>query len=386
LLVEDDRYLLEGLRELLEVFEGKYALHVLTATNGNEGLRLLAAHQPDLIISDVMMPEMDGYAFLREVRKQAAWLQIPVIFLTARSEPKEIHRGLLSGVEEYIPKPYDIDELINLVQTQLDRHFAVQSAVQQSFEELKRSILRLLRPDFIAPLETVSRHSRMLEQSLQGVTTDQDLRSSLYHIRQASRNLASLVEDLIALAEFKTGEAELSFAYRAEYVSGKSLSVYFRKLAAVLEEVVDQAGVSFDYDVAASLPPIRCDRHSLKQSIGRMVRVAIGFCEAGGGNRVVFSVFAEPGTLVLTIRMPGSPLPEDLVYYLQDFCQKREMTTLELPDSSSGPSLMVAKGVLDLHGATLLIDNEAEGARMLVRMPAQLEETFRPRAAGILPA
>jgi hypothetical protein len=71
---------------------------------------------------------------------------------------------------------------------------------------------------------------------------------------------------------------------------------------------------------------------------------------------------------------------------LQDFCQKREMTALELPDSSSGPSLMVAKGVLDLHGATLLIDNEAEGARMLVRMPAQLEETFRPRAAGILPA
>ncbi len=370
LLVEDDRFLLEGLRELLEVSGGKYTLQVLTATNGSEALRLLAASQPDLIISDVMMPEMDGYAFLSEVRKQAAWLQIPVIFLTARSEAKEIHRGLLSGVEEYIPKPYDVDELINLVVTQLDRHFAVQHAVQQNFEELKRSILRLLRPDFIAPLETVSRHSRILEQSLQNVTTDQGLRTSLYSIQEAGRNLASLVEDMIALAEFKTGEAELGYASRSELLNGDDLSAFFSKLAAVFERDARQVGVSFEYDVASSLPRVYCDCYGLKQSLGRMMRVAFEYSEAGGGNRVVFSVSAEPGVLAISFSMPGTLLADDVEKLLQDFCRRHDLGALELPGSSSGPGLMVAKGVLDLHGATLLIANEPGGARILVRLPS----------------
>jgi len=386
LLVEDDRFLLEGLRELLEVYEGKYTLHVLTATNGNEGLRMLAVEQPDLIISDVMMPEMDGYAFLQEVRKRASWLQIPVIFLTARSEPKEIHRGLLSGVEEYIPKPYDVDELINLVVTQLDRHFAVQSAVRQSFEELKRSILRLLRPDFMAPLETVSRHSRMLEHSLQNVNTDQDLRSSLYHIREASKRLAYLVEDMIALAEFKTGEAELGFASRAEYLKGESLSAHLRAYAAELQHDAREAGVSFDYSVPGRLPMIRADLQGLKQSIGRLVRVALEFCRTGGADRIVFSAYAEPATLVLLMETPGAGLDDNLALLMQRFCQSSEISTLELPNSSSGPSLMVVKGVLGLHGAQLRIDDEAGSVRMLVRLPALSGASDQPPAAASLPA
>src|SRR5690606_35324415 len=68
LLVEDDRFLLAGLQELLEVFDGKYRLNVLTAQNGIMGLKMLEQHRPDLIISDVMMPVMDGYEFLHQVR------------------------------------------------------------------------------------------------------------------------------------------------------------------------------------------------------------------------------------------------------------------------------------------------------------------------------
>jgi YesN/AraC family two-component response regulator len=69
LLVEDEWFLLEGLRELLEIFECDYNLRVLTAANGVEGLKKLEKYQPDLIISDIMMPKMGGYEFLANVRE-----------------------------------------------------------------------------------------------------------------------------------------------------------------------------------------------------------------------------------------------------------------------------------------------------------------------------
>ena len=92
LVVEDDIHLLEGIRDILEL-DG-YA--VLTAENGSLGLQVLQdqAAPPDLILSDIMMPRMDGIQFLKEIRKDQRWLTIPFIFLTAKGEKADQHRGL----------------------------------------------------------------------------------------------------------------------------------------------------------------------------------------------------------------------------------------------------------------------------------------------------
>src|SRR5262245_22254264 len=92
LLVEDEVHLLSGIREILELED----YFVLTATNGVEGLRILNEHRddpPDVIVSDVMMPHMDGFGFLEEVRKQDFWVTIPFIFLTARGEKHDRYKG-----------------------------------------------------------------------------------------------------------------------------------------------------------------------------------------------------------------------------------------------------------------------------------------------------
>jgi two-component system, sensor histidine kinase and response regulator len=215
LVVEDDHHLLIGLQELLELIDRKYKLRVLTAENGRVGLQVLDEHQPDLIISDIMMPEMGGYEFLANVRKNPKWLHIPFIFLTAKGEHHEIHQGLRSGAEEYITKPYQSDELIDMVVSQLDRHFQIQTAVLQDFESLKRNILDLITPDLQEPLSSVSQFSANLETHLQEVTTDQELLGSLEEIQADSLNLTNLVEDLITLAELWTGEAVPGYEMRA---------------------------------------------------------------------------------------------------------------------------------------------------------------------------
>jgi two-component system, sensor histidine kinase and response regulator len=271
LVVEDDPHLLEGLQELLALAEAPYALQVLVAGNGQEGLAILERYQPDLIVSDVMMPVMGGYEFLRQVRANPAWVQIPFIFLTARGEHEDIHRGRRSGAEEYITKPYEIDELLALAITQLDKHFQRQGALNQSFDDLKRSILGMLQPDFRGPLSLVTSYSQQLADSLQRAETDADLMTSLQGIKASSHRVTRLVEDFIAMAEYKTGEAKTAFEVRAEKLPNAGALLY----EAAYERMYgpgDQP-IHLQFDLQETLPPVRGDRERLLATFRRLVDI-----------------------------------------------------------------------------------------------------------------
>src|SRR5260370_26509757 len=93
LVVEDDSALLDGLHDMLELS----GYHVLTARNGVEGLAVLPARLPDLIVSDINMPRMDGYQFYNQVLSRTGWVNIPFYFLTATSEKADGRQGQIMG-------------------------------------------------------------------------------------------------------------------------------------------------------------------------------------------------------------------------------------------------------------------------------------------------
>ena len=112
LLVEDS----STQRELLKhILEGN-GYTVLLAENGRQALEALRAGRPAAIISDVLMPEVDGYELCRILKADARWRELPVILLTALSEPKDVIRGLECGADDFVVKPYDEDYLIARVE------------------------------------------------------------------------------------------------------------------------------------------------------------------------------------------------------------------------------------------------------------------------------
>ncbi|HID64197.1 MAG TPA: response regulator transcription factor [Anaerolineae bacterium] len=117
LVVEDDEGLLAGLQMGLEM-EG---FQVLTARDGLEALELMRKTKPDLLIVDIMMPRLDGYSFLKRVREKEAWLAIPVIFLTAKSDKADVRLGKELGVEDYLTKPFEMMDLLSTVRGKLRR-------------------------------------------------------------------------------------------------------------------------------------------------------------------------------------------------------------------------------------------------------------------------
>ena len=116
LVVEDNK----TLRRLLEYRLGK-RFDVRVAEHGEQALRLVEARAPDLIVSDIMMPVMDGFALLAALRAEPATEAIPFIFLTAKSDELAREKGLRKGVDDYLTKPFDIDHLISRVEQIVQR-------------------------------------------------------------------------------------------------------------------------------------------------------------------------------------------------------------------------------------------------------------------------
>jgi len=117
LIIEDDRALRENTAELLELANYK----VFTAPNGKVGVEIAKTKLPDLIICDIMMPELDGYGVLEAVSLEITTAHIPFIFLSAKTEYKEIRKGMDLGADDYLTKPFEEDELLKAVESRLAR-------------------------------------------------------------------------------------------------------------------------------------------------------------------------------------------------------------------------------------------------------------------------
>lgn len=117
LLIEDNLEMRENTAEILELSGYK----VKTAENGKEGVRLAQLLQPDLIICDIMMPELDGYSVLHMLGNDVATVRIPFIFLTAKAEKSDQRKGMSMGADDYLTKPFDDVELLQAVDTRLKK-------------------------------------------------------------------------------------------------------------------------------------------------------------------------------------------------------------------------------------------------------------------------
>ncbi|UCD97375.1 MAG: response regulator [Chloroflexota bacterium] len=131
LIVEDNPILREGLQEMLEL-EG---FSVFTAANGQQALDAMQDNSPDLILSDIAMPVMDGHVFFRTVREQPEWVSIPFVFLTARGEREDVLAGKDMGAEDYLVKPVTREDLVTVVNSRLERSHQLHVVqLQQAYE------------------------------------------------------------------------------------------------------------------------------------------------------------------------------------------------------------------------------------------------------------
>ena len=129
LFVDDEPNMLQLMRQIF----GDEGYEVLTAPGGPEALRILETRLPDLIVSDIIMPLMDGFSFFKEVKRRLSEARPAFVFLTAKNSESDVIEGLTLGVDDYITKPFSPRSLLAKVENILNRYFAVKNSVTTGF-------------------------------------------------------------------------------------------------------------------------------------------------------------------------------------------------------------------------------------------------------------
>ena len=132
LLIEDNLEVRENTEEILTLAN----YEVITAANGKIGVELAQQQKPDLIICDIMMPELDGYGVLHILSKKDETARIPFIFLTAKTEKTDIRKGMTLGADDYLTKPFDDTDLLNAIEVRLRKSAMLQKVYESTPEGL----------------------------------------------------------------------------------------------------------------------------------------------------------------------------------------------------------------------------------------------------------
>lgn len=206
LVVDDDPGLLLAVSETLRA-EG---YNVKTARRGAEALIIVAQSLPDLIISDIRMPGMDGYQLVKNLRSNSRTRLVPIIFLTAKDETSDRIQGFRTGVDAYLTKPFEPEELVAVVVAILQRVERTHSDLARMFGEKAAE-----EPDFVRDEELTDAEWRVAEAVARGLSNKEiaaelnlSLRTIEGHISRIldKKNLSNRVELALHIAARKQTE------------------------------------------------------------------------------------------------------------------------------------------------------------------------------------
>ncbi|RYZ43604.1 MAG: response regulator [Myxococcaceae bacterium] len=341
--------------------------HIETATDGLDALERVRLQPPDLILSDVMMPRMDGFALVRALRADERTRAIPIILLSARAGDESTVEGLQTGADDYLVKPFSSRELMVRVRTQLDMARVRRKVVRDEFEKeaLRESVrvrdefLRLVSHELRTPVSALSLNIQGLSREAHAESSPDILRGKARSTEKQLQRLSRLVEQLLDVSELVTGPLELA----REDVD----------LTQVATTVVEQsrekaARAGCILTLKAPAPVVgRYDRARLHQLLDSLVDNALKF---GADRPVEVTVEQASDHAAITVVDHGEGVgPEDAERIFGRF--ERAVPTNH--HGGFGLGLWIARHVAEAHGGSIrLAPTEGGGATFTVVLPLPL--------------
>ena len=353
LLVVDDQ---EANIQLLGSMLGKLGFEILPASNGEQALKRLSVRKPDLILLDLIMPDMDGFRVCQKIQEHPEWAQIPIIFLSAADDKNLIVRALESGGVDYITKPFNKLELISRVRTHL--------MLKTSRDHLKR-----LAQDKEELIGMISHH---LQNHLAGMNmsaqlmldrarTNEDpkLRLLAENISSSSSQMRTFVKAFLANAAADHGLHLKPEAVNLKDAAERAIRHYVdaakAKSIAILSEFCDDA-TSVWVDAAA-----------LDQVLDNLISNAIKFTPAH--KEIAVAVRAVQKFVECEVRDQGPGFTEeDKVRMFQRYARLSARPTAGEPSTGLGLSI-VKKLVAKMNGEIFCENSPRGGAAFKLRLP-----------------
>jgi two-component system, sensor histidine kinase and response regulator len=198
LVVEDEYHIRQNLQQILEFSN----YEVFLAENGEEALTIALQEKPDLIVSDVGMPQMDGYQLLEALRTHAVTQLIPVIFLTARADRLDHRQAMNMGADDYITKPFTPEELLSAVESRLKKSAISVQQHQEELDQFCAQLSRTLPHELNTPLNGIISSIDFL-LSRYAYFNQEEIIELLKVVQASSQRLHRLIQNFLLYAELE---------------------------------------------------------------------------------------------------------------------------------------------------------------------------------------
>ena len=347
LIVDDSVDTVDLLNKRLS-FEG---YRTLSAYNGQEALKQAADHNPDLIVLDVMMPDMDGYEVCERLKASKNTRYIPILMLTAKSGLEHKIKGLDVGANDYLGKPFDYKELSARIKSLL----ALKSAREELVSDEKSSALDQMMDELAHelrnPLTSIGGLARRVRENLS--EKDRNKKYLDLIIQEVTR-LEGMVKDLVELKTTAVSYKEKTdiHALISEALNG------FR-------DNCEQEGIEVNTDMSDDTPTVSADKEQLKLALSSLFENAIEAMASSPGKTLTVKSHLEDDRVKIEIRDTGRGIPKEKIKNIFDpfFTSKT---------SGPGLGLTLASKIVQEHRGSISVESEPEqGTCVTVSLPVK---------------
>ena len=356
ILVVDDQ---PSIANLLIGILSPLGFEIAAVTSGKLALQALKEQAVDLILLDVLMPEMDGFKVCHRIRAQPQLAEVPIIFLSAEDDKTFIVRALDAGAVDYVIKPFNEAELVSRVRT----HLALKQARDRMrrLAEDKDELLGILAHDLKNHLGGMQMSAQLMHDRAVALA-DARLNRVSSNILDASNQMFSFVREFLANAA-----ADRGFPLN---IYGVSLSGAAAATVKRYAEAARRKSIAFHEDFSLDTALVLADERALDQVIDNLVSNAVKFSPAG--KSIWLTISKVPGGLLeLRVRDEGPGC--DASDRAQMFARYRRLSARPTAgEPSTGLGLSIAKRHVDAMKGTLHVESEpGMGATFVLRLPLQ---------------
>lgn len=347
LVVEDVDYLRNDVVEFLR-YEG---FEVRGAPNGRIGLEVAREFIPNLVICDIMMPEMNGREMLRALRSDPKMATIPFIFLTAKTDPVHIREGMNDGAEDYLTKPYLVSELIGTIHARLERARVHEEAAMAMGETLRQNIAAALPHELRTPLNTIMGFSEMLMTEAPQLTMGQIVEWA-QHINQGAMRLYRLIENYLTYVRIELigRNLEQQRIVRQRVVKDPARIIELHAMGAEQEHPERLGELDLDLEHSDDLIVSESD---LNKIMDELLDNAYKF--SSPGQRVRLEGRLEGNRYLLRFIDRGRGMTAEQIAEVGAYMQ---FDRVIYEQQGAGLGLIIAKRLLELYGGGLEVTSE----------------------------
>jgi two-component system, sensor histidine kinase and response regulator len=362
LIIDDD---IDVRDQIATVLLGAY-YETHTAVDGQDGVDKALHNPPDLIVCDMMMPNMNGQEVLTELRKHNETATVPFIFLTAVEDRDTVRASMNLGADDYLFKPFQTSDLVRAVSTRLKRQREIVATVEDRLEVLKLRLARTVTHELRTPLGLIITSLQVMSAPNASLPPD-EMNQMLELMKRGTDRLSHCIEQMVYATYLTTG------VISPTSVAENGLKTVVKDLVEGAMNTAKQFTIREAQNVTLKITVdsednmyVKGDTSALRQALAELISNALTFSPRNGNVRISYKKIQDDVRITITDNGPG--IPDDRLKEALDWFGQIDRETQE--QQGLGLGLPLASQLIEMHGGSLEIRSILhKGTQAVVTLP-----------------